>query len=89
MKSLKLDTIGKAAGLVAIGSVIGTAVGLLFAPKKGKETRKDIANSTREFTTDLKETIKGEYANLTKKNNQNSPTKTSNKNSRKNQVPAV
>lgn len=85
MKNLKLNTIGKAAGLVAIGSVIGGAIGLLFAPKKGKETRKTIADTTRDFTTDLKETIKGEYANLTKKNG-NTPSSRTTTTAKKNQA---
>lgn len=44
---------GYALGLVAVAAV-GVAVGMLFAPKSGKETREDI----KEKVTDSIETIK-------------------------------
>ena len=44
-----------------IGAVAGAAAGLLFAPKSGKETRKDIADKAKEYTVKGKEmAIKGE-----------------------------
>jgi gas vesicle protein len=33
----------KVAGFIAGGAVIGAAIGLLFAPKAGAETRRDVA----------------------------------------------
>jgi len=41
-------------GLV-IGGLIGAAIGILFAPKSGKETRQDIADKTDELLSRAKE----------------------------------
>ncbi|MEE9911083.1 MAG: YtxH domain-containing protein [Deltaproteobacteria bacterium] len=41
-------------GLV-IGGLIGAAIGILFAPKSGKETRQDIADKADELVTRAKE----------------------------------
>jgi len=43
-----------AKGLV-IGGLIGAAIGILFAPKSGKETRQDIADKTEELLSKAKE----------------------------------
>jgi len=36
----------KVLGALAVGTAIGVGTGILFAPKKGSETRKDIKNKT-------------------------------------------
>jgi len=41
-------------GLV-IGGLVGAAIGILFAPKSGKETRQDIADKADELLTKAKE----------------------------------
>jgi gas vesicle protein len=41
-------------GLI-IGGLIGAALGILFAPKSGKETREDIARKTEELVNKAKE----------------------------------
>ncbi len=41
-------------GLV-IGGLVGVAIGILFAPKSGKETRQDIACKADEFLAKAKE----------------------------------
>lgn len=41
-------------GLV-VGGLIGAVIGILFAPKSGKETREDIANKADEVLTKAKE----------------------------------
>ena len=51
----------KAAKDVATGAALGTAIGavtgLLLAPKSGKETRKDIADKSKEVADTVKYTI--------------------------------
>ena len=54
---------GKYAGTIAValfsGVVIGVVTGILFAPKKGEKTRKDIANKSKELYTKGKDTVTG------------------------------
>lgn len=40
---------------LGIGAAIGSAFGLLFAPKSGKETRKDIADAAKNSVENIKE----------------------------------
>jgi gas vesicle protein len=40
-----------------IGSTLGVAAGILFAPKSGKETRQIIADRTSETVVNLKESV--------------------------------
>jgi len=48
------DDYRKIAGAFLIGGVIGAAVALLYAPKSGRETRKDIARTAKKVK---KETV--------------------------------
>lgn len=50
----KVDTFKK----LAIGSAIGALAGILFAPKSGKEFRKDISDKTKETAEATKKTMK-------------------------------
>ncbi|MDU9049098.1 MAG: YtxH domain-containing protein [Candidatus Electrothrix sp. Rat3] len=42
---------------VGIGSALGVAAGILFAPKSGKETRQIIADKTSETVKDFKDNV--------------------------------
>ncbi|MCJ7472476.1 MAG: YtxH domain-containing protein [Actinobacteria bacterium] len=54
---------GKFAGAVAValfsGVVIGLVTGVLFAPKKGQKTRKEIADKSKELVERSKNTFTG------------------------------
>ncbi len=39
--------VAKAAALIAGGAIIGAGIGLLFAPKTGAETRRDVSRYAR------------------------------------------
>jgi len=41
------DNAAKIGGAILIGGLIGAAIALLYAPKSGRETRKDIARAAR------------------------------------------
>jgi gas vesicle protein len=42
---------------VAVGAAVGSALGVLFAPEKGKDTRKKIKDKTNELARDAKNTF--------------------------------
>lgn len=46
---------GKMIGALLIGAAIGGALGILFAPAKGSETRKKIAGKSEDITDAIKE----------------------------------
>lgn len=47
------NSTGKIIGALLIGAAIGGALGILFAPDKGSETRKKIAGKTGDLTHQL------------------------------------
>lgn len=50
---------GKLIGALLLGAAIGGALGILFAPDKGSETRKKISAKGSDLTDDLKEKFNG------------------------------
>jgi len=46
---------GKVIGALLIGAAVGAALGILFAPAKGSDTRKKIAGTTEDYTDAIKE----------------------------------
>lgn len=46
-----------AAKKIALGTAIGAITGILFAPKSGKETRKDIAKKTKDTAETVKKSV--------------------------------
>ncbi len=54
-KSSKKETAKNVAIGAGIGTAVGVAAGVLLAPKSGKETREDIANTTKKTLENVKE----------------------------------
>lgn len=52
-------------GAALLGAVAGAVAGVLMAPKAGKETRKDIANTAERIKNDISDRL-GRTANITK-----------------------
>jgi gas vesicle protein len=55
------DNLKVVAALVA-GAVVGTVLGLLFAPAKGKDTRRKVWDGAKEIAVDLKDKIRNGVA---------------------------
>ncbi len=59
----KIKVVKKVAIAASVGSAIGAATGLLFAPKSGRETRQDIANGVK----DASEYVRSSAGNVKEK----------------------
>lgn len=53
IRNEKLSSLAK----VAAGAAVGAGIGILFAPKSGKETREDIAKATKEGVEYVSENV--------------------------------
>ena len=67
MDNSKSASASKAVGAVALGVLAGTALGVLFAPNKGRKTRKKIAGNTSRMAKDVKKKVTDEVKSLKKK----------------------
>ena len=53
----KMETAKNVATGTFIGTALGALAGILFAPKSGAETRKDIADKSKEVAENVKHTV--------------------------------
>ena len=52
---------GKIIAALLGGAVIGAALGILFAPERGSETRKKIFDSAKDLASNLEKRMKEEF----------------------------
>lgn len=57
----------KVIGALVVGSLIGAALGVLFAPEKGVRTRRNIKNGIKDLSDDIIKRIKDEASDLREK----------------------
>ena len=56
----------KVVGALVLGAAAGAVLGVLFAPKKGSETRKDIADNAKKMSKNLKNKFQGQVDDFKK-----------------------
>ncbi|TXI86195.1 MAG: YtxH domain-containing protein [Crocinitomicaceae bacterium] len=57
----KSNNNAKLVGALIVGAALGAALGILFAPNKGSETRKKLMSKGEDLTDDLKEKLNEFY----------------------------
>lgn len=54
----------KVVGALVLGAAVGATLGVLFAPKKGSETRQDIADNAKKMGKNLKDKFQNKVDDL-------------------------
>ena len=62
-----LNGTGKLIGALVVGALAGAALGILFAPDKGRKTRSNIIDGAKDLAGDIKKKMTDEAAALRKK----------------------
>ncbi|HLP12987.1 MAG TPA: YtxH domain-containing protein [Flavobacteriales bacterium] len=62
-----MENTGKLLGALLVGAAIGGALGILFAPDKGAETRKKLFKGAKDLADDAKERVKDGIHNYSSK----------------------
>jgi len=57
----------KVIGALAVGAMVGAALGILYAPQRGYRTRRKIMDGAKDLVEEFKEKIKCEVDELCKK----------------------
>lgn len=55
---------GKVIGALLVGALVGTAVGILFAPEKGGKTRNKLLTGTKDLAENLQQKLSDELDGL-------------------------
>lgn len=61
------DGTGKVIGALIVGALAGAALGILFAPDKGSNTRDSLIGGAKDLANDFKDKMRDEAASLRKK----------------------